>query len=50
MDVRPGLDMAVRQGQYLLRLSELEANLLAFLRRRRASYSGAVIRLGKEQL
>jgi hypothetical protein len=36
------------RGQYLLRLSEAEANRLAALRRRGESYSDAVIRLAKE--
>ena len=37
------------RDQYLLWLTEAEANSLAALCRRRESYSDAVIRLGKEQ-
>ncbi len=36
------------KGQYLLWLSEAEANRLAAMRRRGESYSEAVIRLAKE--
>jgi hypothetical protein len=36
------------KGQYLLWLTEAEANRLAALRRRGESYSDAVIRLAKE--
>jgi hypothetical protein len=36
------------RGQYLLCLTEAEANRLAALRRRGESYSDAVIRLAKE--
>jgi hypothetical protein len=37
------------RGQYLLWLSEAEANRLAALRRRGESYSDAVIRMAKAQ-
>ncbi len=37
------------RGQYLLWLTKAEANRLAALRRGGESYSGAVIRLAKEQ-
>jgi hypothetical protein len=36
------------RGEYLLWLTEVEANRLAALRRRGESYSDAVIRLAKE--